>query len=193
MLSRSRKNTVSLDLCWVPSHLGVWKGEGRPVSLLQGNADMKAKRISRCLTWRAQLQNGCRKEDKVAELRKQEQIGSGQKDRGHTAGVNCSLLLLWHKAKSVSAVVTGHQGLMWLKLTPFPSFYLQGSMKLNSCFRISLRVNFQIRYHAEGNFSIKTNKMHYLHEQVSIYQYSGFITRHGNNRSVELLTINFSP
>ena len=66
-------------------------------------------------------------------------------------------------------------------------------MKLDSCFRISLRENFQIRYHAKGNFSIKTNKMHYLHEQVSIFQYSRFITRHGNNRSMEPLTINFSP
>jgi len=35
-------------------------------------------------------------------------IGSGQKDRGNSAGVNWSFLLLWHKVKNVNAVVTGH-------------------------------------------------------------------------------------
>lgn len=73
MLTRSRKNIVSLGLSWVPCHLGTWKGDGVLVSLLQGNADMKAKMLPGCLTWRAQRQNHCRTEDRVAELRKQDQ------------------------------------------------------------------------------------------------------------------------
>ena len=146
MLTRSRKNIVSLGLSWDPCHLGAWKGDGVLVSLLQGNADMKAKTLPGCLTWKAQRQNCCRTEDRVVELRKQDQ--SWIWAERHSAGVNWSFLLLWHKAKNVNPVVTGHPRppVGELRLTRFASFYLQGSMKSDSCFRISWRVNFQIRY-----------------------------------------------
>lgn len=146
MLTRSGKNIISLGFCWVPCHLGAWKGEGMLVSLLQGNADMKAKTLPGCLTWKAQRRNRCRIEDRVTELRKQDQHWIWAER--HSAGVDWSLLLLWHKAKNVNAVVTGHLRpcVGELRLTRFASFYLQGSMKLDSYFQISWRVNIQIRY-----------------------------------------------
>ena len=64
------------------------------------------------------------KKTKLQSWENKSKVGSGQKDRGHTAGVNCSLLLLWHKAKSVTAVVTGHPRPHVAEINTFPIILL---------------------------------------------------------------------